>query len=225
MTRTDAKPLVWLPVEIETPLFSPAGLIEAGVLLRRLQEGEALGMPQSRPLPAIAADCHELRLHSSDFSWRIVHVVDADAIVILEVFAKETRTTPADVIEMCKERLAAQRRDGDNGANGKRAASKRLLEAGWCVGSAYEFLGLSDADAALVDMRLGLSRALRARRLATGQSQAEFAMKTGSSQAQILKMESADAAISLDLLVRMLLSVGASAADIAKALRTRRLHY
>jgi len=106
---TDAKPLVWLHGEIKTPPFSLAGRLEAGFLLRRLQCGERLGMPQSRPMPSIAAGCHELRLCDSDFAWRIVYAVEPEAIVILEVFAKRTRATPHPVIETCRRRLRTYR--------------------------------------------------------------------------------------------------------------------
>jgi len=107
--RTDAKPLIWLPGEITTPPFAAAGRSEAATLLRRLQLGDDLGMPQSRALPAIGASCHELRLHHSDFSWRIVYNVDREAIAILDIFAKQSRATPTAVIERCRLRLAAYR--------------------------------------------------------------------------------------------------------------------
>jgi len=90
MPGTDAKPLVWLHGEIKTPPFRESGRIEAGVLLRRLQNGEHIGMPYSRPMPRIGTACHELRLRDSDFAWRIVYAIQTDAIVILDVFAKKT---------------------------------------------------------------------------------------------------------------------------------------
>lgn len=106
---THAKPLVWLHGAIKTPPFSQSGRIDAGVLLRRLQSGERIEMPHSRPMPSIGSGCHELRVPDADHSWRIVYLRDADAIVILEVFAKTTRTTPIKVIETCKKRLALYR--------------------------------------------------------------------------------------------------------------------
>ena len=83
------KPLVWLEGEIKTPPFSQAARLEAGYLLRRLQRGEALGMPHSRPLPSIGARCHELRINDERTTWRIIYRIDSDAIVILEVFNKK----------------------------------------------------------------------------------------------------------------------------------------
>ncbi len=99
------KPLVWLKGEVKTPPFSPVARLEAGFLLRRLQRGEKIGMPHSRPMPSISARCHELRVNDESANWRIVYRIDPDAIVILEVFKKSTRQTPAEIIEVCKRRL------------------------------------------------------------------------------------------------------------------------
>jgi phage-related protein len=101
------KPLAWLHGEIKTPPFSKEARIEAGTLLRRLQEGESLGMPHSRPMPSIGPRCHELRIKDRQKSWRIVYRIDNDAIVIAEVFAKTTQKTPKHVIDICNDRLAA----------------------------------------------------------------------------------------------------------------------
>lgn len=99
------KPLVWLHGEIKTPPFTAAARMEAGFLLRRLQKGEMLGLPHSRPMPEIGARCHELRIRDNNKNWRIVYRIDTDAIVLLEVFAKTTRMTPNVVIETCQHRL------------------------------------------------------------------------------------------------------------------------
>ncbi|MBS1914068.1 MAG: type II toxin-antitoxin system RelE/ParE family toxin [Bacteroidetes bacterium] len=99
------KPLVWLHGEIKTPPFSAAARIEAGVLLRRLQRGDMLSLPYSRPMPGIGPRCHELRIQDADKTWRIMYRVDRDAIVIAEVFAKKTQTTPQQVITICQQRL------------------------------------------------------------------------------------------------------------------------
>ena len=99
------KPLVWLEGEIKTPPFSQAARLEAGYLLRKLQRREILGMPHSRPMPSIGSRCHELRINDESATWRIVYRLDADAIVILEVFSKKSRATPKAVIDACKRRL------------------------------------------------------------------------------------------------------------------------
>jgi phage-related protein len=101
------KPLVWLHGEIKTPPFSAEGRMEASVLLRRLQRGETLSMPHSRPMPSIGARCHELRIPDRDQTWRIIYRLDPDAIVILEVFTKKTRATPQHVLVVCRRRLKA----------------------------------------------------------------------------------------------------------------------
>lgn len=99
------KPLVWLHGEIKTPPFSTEGRIEAGTLLRRLQEGESLGLPHARPMPSIGPRCHELRVRDENRNWRIIYRLDSDAIVIAEVFAKTTRKTPKLVTDVCQRRL------------------------------------------------------------------------------------------------------------------------
>jgi phage-related protein len=99
------KPLVWLEGEIKTPPFSQKARLEAGYLLRRLQQGQALGMPHSRSLPSIGSRCHELRINDERTTWRIVYRIDSDAIVILEVFSKKTRAMPNSIIDRCKKRL------------------------------------------------------------------------------------------------------------------------
>src|SRR5215831_20490489 len=101
------KPLVWLHGEVKTPPFSLAARVEAGVLLRRLQSGERLALPHSRPMSVIGARCHELRINDETKSWRIMYRIDPDAIVIVAVFEKRTQSTPAQVIDACKRRLAA----------------------------------------------------------------------------------------------------------------------
>jgi phage-related protein len=109
MTFTE-RPLVWLYGEIKTPPFSREARLEAGYLLGRLQRGELLLMPQSRPMPSIAVRCHELRIVDQEHNWRIIYRVDPDAVLILEVFAKKSQATPKDVIDNCRRRLKAYER-------------------------------------------------------------------------------------------------------------------
>ena len=99
------KPLVWLHGAVKTPPFSAQARIEAGVLLRRLQRGESIPLPHSRPMPAIGKACHELRIQDSNRTWRIVYHLDTAAVAILEVFAKTTQQTPKKVIDTCRARL------------------------------------------------------------------------------------------------------------------------
>ena len=99
------RPLVWLHGEVRTPPMSVRARVRTGELLRRLQVGETLEMPQSRPMPAVGAHCHELRIPDGHCDWRVVYRADRDAVVILEVFRKQTAATPRAVIETCRERL------------------------------------------------------------------------------------------------------------------------
>ena len=99
------KPVGWLHGEIKTPPFSSEARIEAGTLLGRLQQGENLGLPHSRPMPSIGPRCHELRIKDEKMEWRIIYRIDPDAILVVEVFSKKTRTTPQAVIKTCQKRL------------------------------------------------------------------------------------------------------------------------
>ena len=95
------KPLVWLHGEIKTPPFSEAARIEAGYLLRLLQKRQPLAMPHSRPMLIVGPRCHELRVRDVKADWRIVYRADTDAVVILVVFRKTTRTTPKAILDVC----------------------------------------------------------------------------------------------------------------------------
>lgn len=99
------KPLAWLHGEVKSPPFSLAARVETGFLLRRLQRGDLLSMPQSRPLPSIGARCHELRINDASGHWRLIYRIDSDAIVIAEVFAKKSAKAPKAVLEVCRRRL------------------------------------------------------------------------------------------------------------------------
>ena len=101
------RPLVWLHGEIKTPPFSAEARVETGVLLRRLQRGDRLSLPHSRPMQSIGPRCHELRIIDADATWRVIYRLDADAIVIAEVFSKKTRAMSKHVIEASQGRLKA----------------------------------------------------------------------------------------------------------------------
>ena len=97
--RPADKPLVWLRGEVKTPPFSREARLRAGFLLRRLQLGDKLMMPVSRPMPSIGPRCHELRIADAGAQWRIIYRVDEDAVVIAEVFSKKSQRTPRRAIE------------------------------------------------------------------------------------------------------------------------------
>lgn len=86
--------------------MSAAARIEAGFLLRKLQQGEKLSLPVSRPMPSIGLRCQELRIGDGPIDWRVFYRIDPDAILVLEGFKKQTQTTPKTVIDRCKHRLA-----------------------------------------------------------------------------------------------------------------------
>ena len=102
------KPLILLHGTLKTPPLSQKARIHAGYLLRQLQRGALLSMPDSRPMPSIGKRCHELRIRDSarDLFWRIIYRVDQDAILIAEVFAKKTQRTPRQIVESCRNRFA-----------------------------------------------------------------------------------------------------------------------
>ena len=96
----------------------------------------------------------------------------------------------------------------------KTAKRKKLEADGWRVGSPSDFLGLTEAEESLVTMKLALARNLKERRRKRRLTQSQLGKQIGSSQSRIAKMEAAERSVSLDLLVRSLLSLGASRQDI-----------
>ncbi len=98
---------------------------------------------------------------------------------------------------------------------------KRLEARGWKVGSAKEVLQLSDEEEAYIELRLKLAESLKARRVDTGLTQIQLAKAVQSSQSRVAKMEAGDPTVSLDLLVRSLLALGASNAELAKIIARR----
>lgn len=99
-------------------------------------------------------------------------------------------------------------------------ASKRekLERAGWKTGSAEDFLGLSPEELAYVEMKLALSKHLRETRIRKKLSQVEFAARIQSSQSRVAKMETGDPSVSIDLLMKSLLALGASKKEVARVI-------
>lgn len=100
------KPVKVYRCRVCTPPLSKLARLEVGLLLRRLQRGELLSLPHSRPMPAIGSGCHGLRVVDRSANWRVIYRLDVDAIVVVAVFDKKTRETPLSVIELCRHRLA-----------------------------------------------------------------------------------------------------------------------
>lgn len=98
-------------------------------------------------------------------------------------------------------------------------SKRRALTArGWKIGTAQEFLGLSDVEAEYIDLRLRLADGLKRKRLAKGVTQVELARLVRSRQSRVAKMEAGDDSVSLDLLVRSILCLGASRNELARFL-------
>jgi predicted XRE-type DNA-binding protein len=93
-----------------------------------------------------------------------------------------------------------------------------LEGAGWRVGDAADFLDLTTEEAAFVELRLALALYLREIRVQHGWTQAQVARTLGSSQSRVAKMEAADASVSVDLLVRALLTLGASREQVGQVI-------
>jgi DNA-binding XRE family transcriptional regulator len=95
---------------------------------------------------------------------------------------------------------------------------EKLERAGWKVGDARDFLGLSETEAALVEVRVSLARELRRRRVRKSLSQAALARRIGSSQSRVARMEAGDPSVSLDLLIRSLFTAGSTSSDIGRVI-------
>ncbi len=95
---------------------------------------------------------------------------------------------------------------------------KRLEAAGWRVGTASEFLGLTDEEAALIELKLDLARAVKAERMRRKMTQEELGERLGSSQSRVAKMEGGDPSVSIDLLIRALLRLRVNRRDLVRHL-------
>lgn len=96
---------------------------------------------------------------------------------------------------------------------------KRLEQAGWVVGDTAQFLQLSPEESRFVDLKLAIAAGVKELRERRGLTQATLAKRLGSSQSRVAKMEAADHSVSLDLMMRALLNIGASASEIAKLIK------
>jgi phage-related protein len=101
------RPLVILHGEIKSPPFSEQARRWAGFLLRKLQQGSPVSMPDSRPMRSIGKRCHELRVWDAEsrVEWRIIYRLDSVEVLIVDVFAKKSQKTPQEAILRCQKRL------------------------------------------------------------------------------------------------------------------------
>lgn len=93
---------------------------------------------------------------------------------------------------------------------------KRLEAAGWKVGSAEDFLGLSPLESEYIELKLRLAKGIQSRRKKLRLTQVALAKRIGSSQSRVAKMESGDPSVTVDLMFRVLLATGASRDDLAQ---------
>jgi phage-related protein len=102
------KELVWFVQALQTPPAGPAARREAGFLIRLLQQGERLSLPESRPMRSIGRRVHELRIEDAamGLTWRIIYRIDDDAILIVDWFHKKTKTTSKADIARSRDRLS-----------------------------------------------------------------------------------------------------------------------
>jgi ribosome-binding protein aMBF1 (putative translation factor) len=101
------------------------------------------------------------------------------------------------------------------------AKLKRLRAAGWKVGSARDFLKLSDEEVMLVELKLSLTSALKEARQKRRLSQTDLAQRLGSSQSRVAKIEAGDPSVSLDLIVRALFATGATRQELQRAFSSK----
>ncbi len=194
------KHLIWLANEIKTPPFYRSVRIEVGFLLQQLLNGELPTLPMSKLMSSIGDKCHELRVNdlNNNKNWRVIYRIDDDAVIVLEVFAKTTKKTPDNIIDRSQKRLGLY--DPQN-----------LESAGWKIGTIAEFLKLSPEEIMTIEIRLSLSKYLE-------RLKQEHLAKNPSSNPRISKVESVDPSVSIDLLIRSLVEIGATREGIAMAI-------
>jgi DNA-binding XRE family transcriptional regulator len=98
----------------------------------------------------------------------------------------------------------------------KTAKKDKLKKAGWKVGSTRDFLELTDEEAALIELKIALARDLKRRRQSKKLTQTQLAHMLHSSQSRVAKMEAGDPTVSIDLLIKSLLSLGVSSKQLAR---------
>ncbi|MGB3563419.1 MAG: helix-turn-helix domain-containing protein [Thermoanaerobaculia bacterium] len=103
----------------------------------------------------------------------------------------------------------------------RESKKKRLEKKGWRIGSAADFLELTPEESAYIEVKIRLSQALRELRRKATLTQTELAHRLRSSQSRVAKMEAGDPSVSIDLLTRSLIALGASPKDIARAISGR----
>ena len=104
----------------------------------------------------------------------------------------------------------------------RKQKQKRLQAKGWKIGTVKEFLGLSNEESAYIELKIKLAAGLRRRRQQKGLSQLDLAAQLQSSQSRVAKMEAGDPSVSLDLLIRSLIALGATELELSQIITTPR---
>lgn len=91
----------------------------------------------------------------------------------------------------------------------------KLESAGWKIGTAEDFLGIKDEETAFIEVKIGLAQGIKKQRVGRRMTQQQLGRLLGSSQSRVAKMEAADSSVSIDLMVRSLLRMGATRKDVA----------
>jgi predicted XRE-type DNA-binding protein len=161
---------------------------------------------------------HELRIRDENRIWRVVYRLDPDAIVVVAVFPKTTRSTSKHDIAGCKARWKAYdtlAREKESGVSPMDKRKRKALEAaGWVFEDAEDFLELTPEERCLVELRVAISRDIRARREQQHMTQLQLAKKLKTSQPRVAKIEAASADVSLDLMFRSLFALGGTLRDL-----------
>lgn len=173
-------------------------------------------------MPSIGSQCRELRINDENQTWRLIYHIAADAVAILDVFSKEDRRdTKRSFDELQKTPCRLHKSSFGRGRKAKMNALKkvRLQRAGWVAGDAAMFLNLNPQEAQFVELKLALAAGVRQLREQRGMTQAALAKQLGSSQSRIAKIEAADRSVTVDLMMRSLLAIGATPGVIAKLIK------
>ena len=91
----------------------------------------------------------------------------------------------------------------------------KLTSTGWNIGTVNDFLDLTPAEVTYIELRLALSENLKQRRTQKQLTSREFAQLLNANPSQIENLETADASVSLDFLIRSLLTLGATVKELA----------
>jgi DNA-binding XRE family transcriptional regulator len=195
--------LVWLPrPEGLPPLpLSPQARIAMGCLFRRLERGMCIRMPCTKEIRCRGAWLYESRIRDRRTEWRVLYRIEHDFIVIGEVLqARPTLEMPS-----FDSWRALVEYDG---------SPEHPQACKWARGDFVDFLELTDAEVGLVDIRLALARRLQHVRCDREWTQSDMAGELGTSQSRIARMEDPDPSVSIELLVKSLLALGASREEL-----------